>query len=170
MCCAQPLRTAPLPTQSAKNSGRYQILDANTGFHHTWQRKYDLLGYVMTKKMLVPVVDDKKNWRDERGWFVPLWTKEGIRCIAVPGSKPRQFGLVVYTGKEISASDLIEVMHKNGADISCMAQQRSLLEEFLELVSRFRIGDIVCGVDDNGKLRLEKKTSLVATVQKSRLP
>ena len=124
----------------------------------------------MTKKMLVPVVPDNDGWNDERGWLIPLWTEDGITYLTVPGSKRRQFGLVVYTGKELSALDLLEKMRETEAHIPDIEKQRSILEEFLESVSNFRIGDIVCCADVDGKPHLKKKTSLVATVPKSRLP
>ncbi|WP_156098582.1 hypothetical protein [Thermopetrobacter sp. TC1] len=124
----------------------------------------------MTKKMLKSVLHDGDKWQYEQSWLMPLWAEDGIIFVTVPGAKPRQFGMVVYTGVELSPMDLLERMEEKGIQVLNSDKQLYVLSEFLRLIPNFRIGDIVRCTYKGGSLQLEKEISLAARAQRNPLP
>lgn len=124
----------------------------------------------MTKKMLKSVLNNGGEWQYEQSWLMPLYSKDGIIFITVPGARPRQFGMVVYTGVELSPMDLMEKMEEEGIQVLNSDKQLFVLGEYLRLIPNFRIGDIVrCSYED-GSIHLEKEISLAARAQRNPLP
>ena len=114
----------------------------------------------MTKKMLVP--SDSQGIEIGTGFAIPVI---GAGLLIVPGGVRTERGAVVYTGKNLEPSDLMNRLAEIHVEQS--AEQLALLARFLGGVAQAKIGDIVT-VSSSGEIEVAGR--IVSANTRPKLP
>ena len=96
-----------------------------------------------TKKILVPY-DLNNPKRDYNGYLYPNINSLEINSfVEVEKNKEWKVGRVVYVGKTITKNDVFAKIVDSGNRIESVNSLLQLLDEYLNQISLFKIGDIV---------------------------
>lgn len=106
------------------------------------------------KKMLVPF-DEKKPLTRSNDFIYPEITSSGVGFAGIKKSKRCQQGLVVYTGTEITADEILLALKAAGKSISDV-QLTKLVREYVQQLSVFSIGNII-GIEPDDELGFKLK-------------
>ncbi len=123
-----------------------------------------------TKKLLVAF--DSSNSGHQSGDFL-IVVLEGTepRLIGVKSKRPAASGLMVYVGKNINANDLFKKLVDTGRRIEDVEQALRILENYVQQLQDFRIGNILSveATASNG-FKLTKLADAPPRTSTSKLP
>ena len=109
-----------------------------------------------TKKTLVPI-DLQRPDKKIKGFLYPNIDLGIINSfIEINKGKEWEAGMVVYTGKEVTKNDIFAKIVDSGKKIESVNYLLNSLEEYLNQVSLFKIGDIVILKPTENGFKLEK--------------
>lgn len=78
------------------------------------------------------------------GDFVaPALTADGPAFIGLKTGRVRESGAVSYTGADVSAKELLDKLTRAGADVRNVADTLASLDDFIEQLSNYRLGDVL---------------------------
>jgi len=92
----------------------------------------------MTKKMIVAFDPDNPE-KASSDFLVP----ESTSFMSIKTGKPREYGLVVYTGMELAPNDLLSKLIDFGRKIDDVSRTLSMLDAYLGMIKEMKIGDVV---------------------------
>lgn len=94
------------------------------------------------KKILVPF-DENKPGKQFRDYIYPEVLSNDVYFVGI--SKPKRWtkGMVVYTGKEITANDVFARIVDSGKKINSVDSLFNNLQNYIDQLSGFSIGNIV---------------------------
>lgn len=110
-----------------------------------------------TKKMLVPF-DIKQPRKKINGFLCPNFDKEEINSfLEIDTNKEWNVGRIAFIGMEISKNDVFARIVDSGKKIKSVDGLLNTIEDYIEQISNFKIGDVV-GIKslENGKFELIK--------------
>lgn len=125
---------------------------------------------MVTKKLLV-AFDPKKPDHRSNNFLVLVMEGAEARLVGNKSKKPVASGLVVYLGSEIKVNDLFAELVDTGRRIESVEQTLRTLEQYIEKLQGFRIGNLL-GVESdavNG-FKLVKLADAPPSTGTSKLP
>ena len=125
----------------------------------------------MTKKYLIPYYADRGATKGKQ-ILAPVSDDTGLKIASLPKGRETALGMVVYGGRELSASDLLaKIGNSESKTLLSDDEYTQLLEFFLKEVSRFKIGDVVkLTISSDNNVIFEKYEIEKPTAAKSKLP
>ncbi len=122
------------------------------------------------KKMLVPF-DEKNPGKVSRDFIYPETAGSDVFFTGIKKTKKWNKGMVVYTGKDITANDLFAKIVDSGKKIDSVQRFVDDLREYLLQVSEFSIGNILEIQRDGSRgFRLKKVGSSSDFMETSKIP
>lgn len=95
-----------------------------------------------TKKLLVPFDPKNPDWTP-REFIIPQMMNGQTCLVGVNNGKAFGYGQVVYIGQPISEHDLFARLVDSGAVIDDVDETLNRFRQYVECVSRLRIGNVV---------------------------
>lgn len=127
----------------------------------------------MSKKALVRF-DPKQPAKQSSDFVVPLRRNDGrIELVSLKTGKTCQYGLVVFTGREVTGNDMFAKLVDAGHEIILGADVLADLEVFVGHLSSFGIGSVLeleTDALDAGRVLLRKTALKAGTSKPSGLP
>lgn len=97
----------------------------------------------MTTTKLLVAFDPKKPDRRSSDFLVVMLEGTQAKLLGVKSKKHAASGLVVYLGREIKANDLFAKLVDTGQKIESVGQMLRTLENYIEKLQEFRIGNLL---------------------------
>jgi len=125
----------------------------------------------MTKKMLVPY-SMAKGKSVGKSFVVPISDGEQSSFVAVSNGSKVEYATVVYVGRTISVEDIFKkIVNAGFAVLPNTDEMTKSLSNYIDLVSKLKIGDIVkVGFDESDQLQLEKQPRPQSAQKSRKLP
>lgn len=125
----------------------------------------------MTTKKLLVAFDPKKPDQRSSDFLVVVLEDQQPKLLGVRSKKPAVSGLMVYLGKEITANDLFAKLVDTGRKIESVEQTLRVLENYIQKLQDYRIGNLVSVEADaaNG-FKLVKLADSPPSTNGSKLP
>jgi len=77
-------------------------------------------------------------------FLAPQWNKDGRPFFyGLKSGKEREYGMVVYTGREVSPNDLFAKLVDSGRSVLAVEKLLAELESYLNMIRTFRVGTVV---------------------------
>ena len=125
---------------------------------------------MVTKKLLVAVDPKKPNQRSSDFLVVVLEGAEA-KLFGIKSKKLVTSGRMVYLGKEIKANDLFAKLVDTGRKIENVEQTLRNLEDYIEQLQDFRIGNLLSiESDPRNCFKLVKLADVPLNIAASKLP
>ena len=124
-----------------------------------------------TKKMLVSFDPDKPT-KSSSDFLAPMLMEGRVFLWGTRSKKPQEYGLVVFTGRQVAPPDIFAKLVDGGVTIPSVDEQVEAIEAYISAMKSTKIGQ-VCRVPLDGieKAAFElEKTPLKAREKSSRLP
>lgn len=125
----------------------------------------------MTTKKLLVAFDPKKPDQRASDFLVVVLDDTQPKLLGVRSKKPAVSGLMVYLGKEITANDLFAKLVDTGRKIESVEQTLCALENYIQKLQEFRIGNLLSvEADAASGFKLVKLADSPPSTNVSKLP
>jgi len=125
----------------------------------------------MTTKKLLVAFDPKKPDQRSSDFLVVVLEDAQPKLLGVRSKKPAVSGLMVYLGKEITANDLFAKLVDTGRKIESVEQTLRILENYIQKLQDFRIGNLLnVEADAASGFKLVKLADSPPSTNVSKLP
>ncbi len=94
------------------------------------------------KKMLVPF-DEKNPGKRISDFIYPELDEAGVAFVGIKKSKKWKQGMIVYTGVEITANEILTKITNTGKSIKSVESMTENLQQYVSQLSEFSIGNIL---------------------------
>lgn len=97
----------------------------------------------MSKKMVVRF-DPKNPKKASSDFLAPFRDESGnVYLASLKNARNASFGLVVYTGREITCNDVFAKLVDSGMKIESVEEKQTDIQSFLTQIAQFKIGDVI---------------------------
>jgi hypothetical protein len=105
----------------------------------------------MTKKFLIAFSDQGVRKAKRKEFLIPDLNQFSDNFIGIETSKPCQYGLVVYTGVELTTNIVIEKLIQNKVIQQTNIEIENILFDYLQFIKSCKISDVLEIKYDSGQ-------------------